>query len=146
LSGPNRATGPSVGDCKAARRDHRSAEGDAASGTLRDADITSFSPATKERPGSPVTIARRDLVEDGRAADVALEFGDLAREDGRDWHDCPALDQLDAARAAPAIRAASFVTSSAMARSTKWRVLDAFRRGLPEPNLTYNVGVIGGGT
>jgi glutamate carboxypeptidase len=26
------------------------------------------------------------------------------------------------------------------------RILDAFRRELPEPNLTYNVGVIGGGT
>ncbi len=26
------------------------------------------------------------------------------------------------------------------------RILDTFRRELPEPNLTYNVGVIGGGT
>ena len=26
------------------------------------------------------------------------------------------------------------------------RILDGFRRELPEPNLTYNVGVIGGGT
>ena len=34
-----------------------------------------------------------------------------------------------------------------MARSTRWRGSSTrFRRELPEPNLTYNVGVIGGGT
>ena len=74
------------------------------SGTLRDADIIVVFTGDEERPGSPVTIARRDLVEAGRAvADVALEFENLAREDGRDFGTIArrSSDQLDARRARP---------------------------------------------
>jgi glutamate carboxypeptidase len=74
----NRATGPGVGDDKgglavivaALRAMH-------AAGTLRRADIEVVLTGDEERPGSPITIARRDLIEAGRRADVAREILEL---------------------------------------------------------------------
>ena len=122
----NRATGPGVGDDKgglvvivAALRAMQAA------GTLRDADITIVLTGDEERPGSPIAVARRDLIEAGRRADVALEFENLAREDGRDYrHHRPAqLDQLDAAHERPhrPFERRLQRRVSAMARSTRWR-------------------------
>ena len=53
-------------------------------GTLRPADITVVLTGDEEDVGEPVAIARRDLIESGRWADVALDFEGLARENGRD--------------------------------------------------------------
>src|SRR3954463_4089851 len=82
----NRATGPGVGDCKggdvvliAALRAMQAA------GTLRDADIMVVMTGDEERPGAPIAVARRDLIEAGRWADVALEYENLAVENGRDF-------------------------------------------------------------
>src|ERR1044072_5580003 len=82
----SRATGPGVGDCKggdvvivAALRAMQAA------GTLRNADIVVVMTGDEERAGAPVSVARRDLDEAGRWADVALEFENLAVEDGRDY-------------------------------------------------------------
>jgi glutamate carboxypeptidase len=147
----NRATGPGVGDCKggdvvliAALRAMQAA------GTLRDADIMVVMTGDEERPGTPLSLARRDLIEAGRWADVALEFENLAVENGRDF-------------GTVARRSATSWTLTAHGRSghssgvfgdelgygaiyEMARILDGFRRELAEPNLTYNVGVIGGGT
>jgi glutamate carboxypeptidase len=147
----DRATGPGVGDCKggdvvliAALRAMQAA------GTLRDADIMVVMTGDEERPGSPISAARRDLIEAGRWADVALEFENLASEGGRDF-------------GTVARRSATSWTLTAHGRSghssgvfgaelgfgaiyEMARILDSFRRELPEPNLTYNVGVIAGGT
>ena len=147
----NRATGPGVGDCKggdvvliaALRAMH-------AAGTLRDADIMVVMTGDEERPGAPIAAARRDLIEAGRWADVALEYENLAHEDGRDF-------------GTVARRSSTSWTLTAHGRSghssgvfgdelgygavyEMARILDAFRRELAEPNLTYNVGVIAGGT
>lgn len=146
-----RATGPGVGDDKggiavivaALRAMH-------AAGTLAGADIRVVLTGDEERPGAPLEIARRDLIEAGRWADVALEFEGLALQDGRD-------------AATVARRGSTSWTLTATGRSGHSsgvfseglgygaiyelaRILDAFRRELPEPNLTYNVGVIAGGT
>jgi len=147
----NRATGPGVGDCKggdvvmiAALRAMQAA------GTLRDADITVVMTGDEERPGAPIAAARRDLIEAGRWADVALEYENLAHEDGQDF-------------GTVARRSSTSWTLTAHGRSghssgvfgdelgygavyEMARILDAFRRELAEPNLTYNVGVIAGGT
>src|SRR5215217_2538152 len=71
----DRATGPGIGDDKggdvvivAALRAMQAA------GTLRDADIMVVLTGDEERPGSPISVARRDLIEAGRWADVAFEF------------------------------------------------------------------------
>lgn len=147
----NRATGPGVGDCKGGDVVAISAlRAMQAAGTLRDADIMVVMTGDEERPGAPIATARRDLIEAGRWADVALEFENLATEDGVDY-------------GTVARRSATSWTLTAHGRTghssgvcmaelgcgaiyEMARILDAFRRELPEPNLTYNVGVIGGGT
>lgn len=147
----DRATGPGVLDDKggiavivaALRAMH-------AAGTLEDADIMVVLTGDEERTGAPLEVARRDLIEAGKWADVALEFENLAREDGKDF-------------ATVARRSSSNWTLTTQGRTghssgvfgerlgygaiyEMARILDAFRRELAEPNLTYNVGVIGGGT
>ena len=53
-------------------------------GTLKGADVTVVLTGDEERTGEPIAVARRDLIEAGRAADVALEYENLAVEQGRD--------------------------------------------------------------
>lgn len=146
-----RATGPGIGDDKggvvviiAALRAMQAA------GTLDDANVTVFLTGDEERIGAPLAVARRDLIEAGRAADYALEFENLAA-DG------------DAEFGTIARRSSSNWTLTTTGRTghssgvfndtlgygaiyEMARILDGFRRDLPEPNLTYNVGVIAGGT
>ena len=118
-------------------------------GTLRNADITVFLTGDEEDSGSPIEIARGPLIEAGKWADVALDFEGLAQEDGRDM-------------ASTARRSSDSWTLSVTARSGHSsgifregagygaiyelaRIVDAFRRELPEAKLTYSVGLVGGG-
>ena len=146
-----RATGPGIGDDKgglvvivAALRAMQAA------GTLRDANITIVLTGDEERPGSPLTTARRDLIEAGRWADAALEFENLARDEGRDYGTVARRSSTSwTLRTRGRTGHSSGVFSDGLGYGAIYemaRILDAFRRELPEPNLTYNVGVIGGGT
>jgi glutamate carboxypeptidase len=82
----NRATGPGVGDDKgglvvivaALRAMH-------AAGTLRTANVTIVLTGDEERTGSPIAIARRDLIEARRPSDFGLEFVNLVRQDGLEY-------------------------------------------------------------
>ncbi|MEA3016174.1 MAG: glutamate carboxypeptidase [Sphingomonadales bacterium] len=147
----NRATGPGVGDDKggvavivAALRAMQAA------GTLRGADIMVVLTGDEERPGSPIAVARRDLIEAGRWADVALEFENLALEDGRDYGTVARRSSSTwTLRTGGRTGHSSGIFGEGLGYGAIYemaRILDAFRRELPEPNLTYNVGVIGGGT
>ena len=147
----NRATGPGIGDDKggiavivAALRAMHTA------GTLREADIMVVLTGDEERPGSPIATARRDLIEAGRWADVALEFENLAQEDGRDFG---TVARRSSTSWTLTTRGRSGHSSGIFSDGLGYgaiyelaRILDAFRRELPEPNLTYNVGVVAGGT
>ncbi len=147
----SRATGPGVGDDKggiavivaALRAMH-------AAGTLRDADIRIVLTGDEERPGAPLDISRRDLIEAGRWADVALEFEGLARQDDRDY---ATIARRSSANWTLTTTGRSGHSSTVFSDYLGYgaiyelaRILDAFRRELPETNLTYNVGVIAGGT
>ncbi len=146
-----RATGPGIGDCKggdvvivaALRAMH-------AAGTLRDADIVVILTGDEERPGSPIELARRDLVEAGRASDAALEYENLAREGDRDFGTIARRSSTSwTLRTRGRTGHSSGIFSEGLGYGAIYemaRILDTFRRELPEPNLTYNVGVIGGGT
>jgi glutamate carboxypeptidase len=151
LQGAN-AKGPGAGDDKggiavivAALRAMQAA------GTLKNANITVFLTGDEEDAGNPITIARRDLIAEGRRADAALDFEALAQEDGPNGP----VDLGSIAR-----RSAGSWTVTVAGRSAHSsgvgpgnygaiyelaRILDAFRRELPEDKLTYNVGLIGGG-
>jgi glutamate carboxypeptidase len=52
-----------------------------AAGTLKTANITVFLTGDEEDAGNPLTISRRDLITEGKKADIALDFEDLAQED-----------------------------------------------------------------
>ena len=147
----NRATGPGVGDDKgglvvivAALRAMHSA------GTLRNADVTVVLTGDEERTGSPIAIARRDLIEAGRAADFALEFENLARESGRDVGSVARRSSTNWTLTARGRTGhSSGVCGENLGCGAIYelvRILDGFRRELPEPNLTFNVGVMAGGT
>ena len=147
----SRATGPGIGDDKggivvivaALRAMHQA-------GTLRDANITIVLTGDEERPGAPIEVARRDLIEAGRTADFALEFENLARDGDRD---AATIARRSSTSWTLTTRARTGHSSGVFSPNLGYgaiyemaRILDAFRRELPEPNLTYNVGVIAGGT
>jgi len=147
----NRATGPGIGDDKgglvvivAALRAMQAA------GTLSDANVTIVLTGDEERPGAPVAIARRDLIAAGRAAAYALEFENLARDDGREFGTIARRSSTSwTLRATGRTGHSSGVFGEGLGYGAIYemaRILDAFRRELPEPNLTYNVGVVAGGT
>ncbi len=146
-----RATGPGVGDDKggvvviiAALRAMQAA------GTLERSNVTVFLTGDEERPGLPLDVARRDLIAAGRVADYALEFENLATEDGADFG---TIARRSAASWTLTTGGRTGHSSGVFNDTLGYgaiyemaRILDAFRRELPEPNLTYNVGVIVGGT
>ena len=146
-----RATGPGIGDDKggmvvviAALRAMQAA------GTLDDANITVFLTGDEERIGSPVTVARRDLIEAGRAAAYALEFENLAVDDDADFGTIARRSSSNWTLTTTGRTGhSSGVFNDTLGYGAIYelaRILDGFRRDLPEPNLTYNVGVVAGGT
>jgi len=120
-----------------------------AAGTLKKANITVFLTGDEEDAGSPISLARRDLIAEGKKADVALDFENLAVVDGNDMGSI-------ARRSAGSW---TLTVSGTSAHSAGWggpgvgygaiyelaRIVDQFRRELPEDRLTYNVGLVGGG-
>jgi glutamate carboxypeptidase len=146
------AEGPGIGDDKggmavmvAALRAMRAA------GTLRAADIEIVLSGDEEDAGNPVSIARRELIEAGKRADVALDFEGLSQENGQDMGSISRRgsgnwEVRTSGRAGHSsqIFGATFGDGAIYELS---RILATFRTELPEPNLTFNVGlVIGGAT
>jgi glutamate carboxypeptidase len=147
----NRATGPGIGDDKggivviiAAMRAMQAA------GTLKNADIKIVLTGDEERTGAPMEIARRDLIAAGKWADVALEYENLAREDGADLGTVARRSSINwTLRTTGKTGHSSGVFGAGLGYGAAYelaRILDAFRRTLPEPNLTFNVGVMAAGT
>lgn len=145
-----RAIGPGVGDDKggvvvilaALRALH---EADA----LRDADIVVVLTGDEEDVGQPVAQARADLIDAGKRADVALDFENLAQADGRDMG---SIARRSSNTWTLTVRGetghSSGIFSERMGDGSAFelaRILAAFRSELPEPNLTFNVGLMGGG-
>jgi glutamate carboxypeptidase len=147
---PTEAEGPGVGDNKggmvvmvAALRAMQAA------GTLAAADIEIVLTGDEEDSGDPIEIARRDLIAAGRRADVALDFEGLARQDGRDMGSIARRSSASwEVRAAARTGHSSGIFSPSAGDGAIYelaRILAAFRAELPEPNLTFNVGLIAGG-
>ncbi|MCW3849025.1 M20/M25/M40 family metallo-hydrolase [Sphingomonas sp. LB-2] len=121
-----------------------------AAGTLKDADIIVILTGDEERTGAPMDIARKDLIELGKWADIALEFEPLARDAGVDYGSVARRSSTNWTITAKGRTGhSSGVFGKTLGYGAIYelvRILDSFRRELAEPNLTYNVGVIGGGT
>lgn len=145
------ATGPGVGDDKggvviivsALRAMH-------AAGTLRDADIKVVLTGDEESAGTPLQAARADLIAAGKWADVALEYEELIVDGGQDYATVARRGVADwEIRTQGLTGHSSGVFGDALGYGANYemsRILDTFRRELQEPNLTFNVGLMVGGT
>ena len=144
------AEGPGVGDDKggmvvmlSALRAMKSA------GTLDDATFEIILTGDEERTGDPVDIARADLVAAGKRADVALDFEGLVRQDGRDMGSIARRSSNSWQLTTTGTTGHSSLIFDAVhgdgAINAMARILTAFRTQLPEPNLTFNTGLLVGG-
>lgn len=120
-----------------------------AAGTLKGANITIVLTGDEERPGSPLSVVRADLVNAARASDLALEFEALVRDGGKDWG---SIARRGASKWSLTVTAKSGHSGGVFnpdvgdgAAYELARILTAFRRDLPEPYLTYNVGIASAG-
>jgi glutamate carboxypeptidase len=145
------AEGPGVADDKggmavmiAALRAMRAA------GTLKDADITVFLTGDEEDSGNPIETARRDLIAAGVWADVALDYEGLVVDEGKDMG---SIARRSSGSWTVSVTAKTGHSSGVFSPSAGFganyelaRIIDEFRRELREDKLTYNVGLVGGGT
>ena len=146
-----RAVGPGVGDDKggiavivaALRAMHQA-------GTLRNADVTVVLTGDEEEAALPIDVSRRDLIAAAEAADVALDFENLAQENGQDIGTIARRSSGSwEVRATSKGGHSSGIFSQSAGHGAVYeltRIIDAFHDELPEPNLTFNVGLIAGGS
>src|SRR5690606_1262538 len=116
---------------------------------LRDADIEIVLTGDEEDVGQPVAQARADLVEAGRRADVALDFENLSHADGRDMGSIARRSSNTwtlTVRGEAGHSSGSFSDGMGVGAAFELaRILTAFRSELPEPSLTFTVGLRGSG-
>ena len=147
----DRAIGPGVGDDKggmvvivAALRAMKAA------GTLKNANITVVLTGDEERPGQPTATARADLIAAGRQADAALEYENVAAENGQEF---ATIARRSGSAWELRVTGRTGHSSGVFNRSLGYgaiyetaRIVDTFRRELIEPHATFNVGLVAGGT
>ena len=116
-------------------------------GTLDGATISVILTGDEERTGSPLALARADLVELAKQSDAALSFeangprgeASITRRSSGGW--------TLTVKAKPGHSAGVFSSGAGYgAVFEAARILNAFREQLIEPNLTFNPGVAVGGT
>jgi glutamate carboxypeptidase len=144
-------TGPGVNDMKGGLVDILFAmRAMQSAGVLQQTEITAVLSGDEEAHGIPATISRRDMIAAARHSDVALEFegtpringvfyGSVSRRSSIDWY----------LKTTGETGHSSGIFSDSKGYGAIYemtRILDAFRTQLPEPSLTFNVGMALGGT
>ena len=144
-------TGPGVNDMKGGLVDMLYAlKALQAAGVLKQMEITIVLSGDEEEHGEPADIARRDMLAAAKHSDVALEFeatprfdgvyyGSVSRRSSISWK----IETTGESGHSSAIFSDS-KGDGAIYELT--RILDAFRTQLPEQYLTFNVGLVLGGT
>ena len=120
-----------------------------AAGTLKTSNLEIVLSGDEENAGDPVDVARADLIDAGRRADVALDFEGLATENGNDMGSI-ARRSANSYRITTRGKTAhsSGIFSADVGDGAVFemaRIISAFRGELPEPNLTFNIGLLAGG-
>jgi glutamate carboxypeptidase len=145
------ATGPGTNDMKGGLVDMLFAlKALQSADALKQTEITIVLSGDEEAHGEPASISRRDMIAAARHSDVALEFegtprldgvyyGSVSRRSSITWH----LKTSGETGHSSAIFSAD-KGYGAIYELT--RIIDAFRTQLPEANLTFNVGMVLGGT
>ncbi len=115
---------------------------------LDGARITVFLTGDEERPGEPLSIARRDLIEAGKNSDAALEFEGGVQAAG---HDAASISRRSAYQWVLTTTGKTAHSSGIFGKNVGdgaiyeiARILDQFNHELHEPGFTYNVGLIAG--
>lgn len=120
-----------------------------AAGTLKDANIEFHMTGDEEDAGDPIEIARADLIAAGKRSDVALCFEGLIRENGADMSSVARRSSESwtvIATGKPGHSSGIFSAAAGDGAIYELaRVIHRFRTELPEPNLTFNVGLVAGG-
>jgi glutamate carboxypeptidase len=150
------ATGPGTNDMKGGLVVLLTAlEAMKSAGTLDHTEITIVLSGDEENHGNPLSVSRKDMIEAAQHADVAFEYetgglilneqgngvdaASISRRGSVSWH----LETTGKAGHS------SLIFSNTMGDGAIYeltRILDAFRTQLLEPGMTYNVGLIAGGT
>lgn len=121
-----------------------------ASDVLNRADITVVLSGDEEDHGEPTTISRRDMIAAAHHSDVALEFEGTPRLNGIFYGSVSRRSSITwRINTSGETGHSSGIFSEQMGFGANYeltRILDAFRNQLPEPNLTFNIGMIAGGT
>lgn len=143
--------GPGVGDNKGGMVVILSAlKAMKAAGTLKDANIEVWLTGDEEDAGVPRSVARAGLIEAGKRADVALDFEGLARQDGADMGSIARRSSNSwELKTTGRTGHSSGIFREAVGDGAVFelaRIIAAFRTELPEPSLTFNVGLVAGGT
>jgi glutamate carboxypeptidase len=118
-----------------------------ASGALEGSQIIVVMTGDEESAGSPLELARRDLIDAAKRSDIALAFEggraarvSIARRGSSNWTLVTTARQAHSAGVFSA--GAGYGAVYEMAR-----ILDTFRRELAgDPTLTFNPGLVAGGT
>jgi len=122
-----------------------------ATGALENTTISVIFTGDEENAGDPKEISRRDMVNLAKRSDVALAFeatvldedgkatGTIGRRSSTSW-------KLEVKGKQGHSSGIFNATAGYGAVYEAARILDAFRQQLQEPNLTYNPGLILGGT
>ena len=120
-------------------------------GALQDTSITVVLTGDEERVGSPVEVARAELIAAARESDIALGFEGTVRD--ANGKDTATIGRRASAgwvlkvTGKPGHSAGVFSESSGYGAVYEGaRILNAFRERLVEPDLTFNPGVVLGGT
>jgi glutamate carboxypeptidase len=120
-------------------------------GALDDAQIVAFYTGDEEKTGKPLSVSRKELIEAGRWADVALGFEAAVHYDGSDWATIARRSSSEWRLEVTGKQAhSSRVFSEDVGAGAIYeaaRIISAFYdevRG--EEHLTFNAGTILGGT
>jgi glutamate carboxypeptidase len=147
------ATGPGISDMKGGLVIMLGAlRAMKAAGVLDRSEITIVLSGDEERHGTPTSISRENMIDAAKHNDIALEFENASRDAGVDGRDAVRIGRRSSIswRLETSGRTghSSQVFGDDMGYGAVYemtRILDAFRRELPEHGLTYNVGLILGG-
>ena len=147
----NIATGPGVNDMKGGLVVMLFAlKAMKAAGVLNQSEITIVLSGDEEDHGEPSTISRRDMISAAHHSDLALEFEGTPRIHGIFYGSVSRRSSITwRINATGETGHSSGIFSDHMGFGANYelvRILDAFRAGLPEPNLTFNIGMVAGGT
>jgi glutamate carboxypeptidase len=120
-----------------------------AAGTLKNANIEIHMTGDEEDGGEPLSISRAGLVAAGKRSDAALDFEGLSIDDGKDMGSIARRSSNSWTLTATGKTGHSSgifgLNSGDGAIFELTRIIARFRSELPEPNLTFNVGLIAGG-